>query len=74
MSSQEIHMPAPYERRLLHHAEVSSLLPLTKEQIAWLVDTRQLQPLLICGESLYDSNQIDDLINVYLKTASRRVQ
>ena len=67
-------MPAPYERRLLQHAEVSALLPLTQAQIAWLVDTRQLQPILICGESLYDSNQIDNLINTYLKTASRRVQ
>jgi hypothetical protein len=67
-------MPVPYERRLLQYTEVSALLQLSQEQIDWLVNTRQLQPLLICGESLYDSNQIDDLINVYLKTASRRVQ
>jgi hypothetical protein len=59
---------------LLQHAEVSALLPLSEEQISWLVNTRQLQPILICGETLYDSNQIDDLIDVYLKTASRRVQ
>jgi hypothetical protein len=67
-------MPVPYERRLLQYTEVSALLQLSQEQIDWLVNTRQLQPLLICGESLYDSNQIDHLINVYLKTASRRVQ
>ena len=67
-------MAAPYVRRLLQHAEVSALLQLTQEQIDWLVDTRQLQPLMICGQSLYDSRQIYDLIDVYLKTATRRVQ
>lgn len=65
-------MPEPYQRRLLQHAELSALLPLTQEQIDWLVSTRQLQPLKICGETLYDSRQIDHLIDSYLTTASRR--
>ena len=67
-------MNAPSERRLLQHAEVSALLQLTQAQIDWLVSTRQLQPLKICGESRYDSRQIDDLIETYLTTASRRIQ
>jgi hypothetical protein len=67
-------MAAPRDRRLYAGADLPELLQLTQEQIDWLVSTRQLQPLKICGESRFDSRQIDDLINTYLTTASRRVQ
>lgn len=66
-------MAAPQDRRLYADADLSELLQLTQEQIDWLVSTRQLQPLKICGESRYDSRQIDHLIDSYLTTASRRV-
>lgn len=67
-------MLEPQDRRLYADADLPELLQLTQEQIDWLVVTRQLQPLKICGESRFDSRQIDDLIDVYLKTASRRIQ
>jgi hypothetical protein len=67
-------MAAPQDRRLYAGADLPELLQLTQEQIDWLVGTRQLQPLRICGQVRYDSRQIDDLINTYLTTASRRVQ
>jgi len=67
-------MALPQERRLYVDTDLPALLRLTQEQIDWLVNTRQLQPLQICGESRYDSRQIDDLINTYLQTASKRVQ
>jgi hypothetical protein len=66
-------MSQPQDRRLYAAADLSELLQLTTEQIDWLVGTRQLQPLKICGESRFDSRQVDDLINTYLTTASRRV-
>ena len=65
-------MAAPQGRRLYVGADLPDLLHLTQEQIDWLVETRQLQPFQICGESRYDSRQIDDLINTYRQTASRR--
>jgi len=67
-------MAAPQDRRLYAAADLPGLLQLTTEQIDWLVGTRQLQPLKICGESRFDSRQVDDLINTYLTTASRRIQ
>lgn len=62
------------DRRLYTPAELPSLLQLSQEQIDWLVSTRQLQPLKICGESRFDSRAIDQLIDTYKNTASRRVQ
>jgi hypothetical protein len=47
-------MAAPQDRRLYAGADLPELLQLTEEQIDWLVSTRQLQPLKICGESRYD--------------------
>jgi hypothetical protein len=67
-------MATQQDRRLYAGAELPELLQLTQEQIDWLVNTRQLQPIKICGESRYDSRQIDDLIDTYLTTASRRIQ
>ncbi|CAN5691264.1 hypothetical protein BH10ACI4_BH10ACI4_34640 [soil metagenome] len=61
-------------RRLLQHAELSALLQLTQEQIDWLVNTRQIQPLQICGEARFDSRDVDGLIDTYKTTAARRIQ
>ena len=62
------------DRRLYTRSELPHLLQLTQEQIDWLVSTRQLQPLQICGEIRFDSQDIDELIGTYKTTSSRRVQ
>jgi hypothetical protein len=67
-------MSVPLQRRLLQHAELPALLQLTQEQIDWLVNTRQLQPLQICGQTRFDSLDVDSLIQVYKTTAKRRIQ
>lgn len=74
LCQQEEYVAAPQIRRLYEGADLPGLLRLSQEQIDWLVGTRQLQPLRICGEVRYDSRQIDDLINTYLITASKRAQ
>lgn len=67
-------MSTPQERRLYVGTELSSLLQLSQEQIDWLVNTRQLRPLTICGQVRFDSRDVDGLIQTYKATVSRRVQ
>jgi hypothetical protein len=62
------------ERRLYAGSELPDLLQLSPEQISWLVQTRQLHSLKICGETRFDSRDLDRLIENYKLTASRRVQ
>jgi hypothetical protein len=62
------------ERRLYAGIELSALLQLSEEQVSWLVNTRQLQPLNICGQMRFDSRDVEGLIQTYKVTASRRVQ
>jgi hypothetical protein len=63
-----------HERRLLTRDEVLSLLHLSDEQLQLLIRTRQLVPIRIAGEERFDSRDVDQLIESYKSTASRRSQ
>jgi len=67
-------MSTSSERHLLQHAEVSTLLQLTLEQIDWLVSTRQITPLRICGQLRFDSHDVYELIETYKQTSTKRIQ
>ena len=60
------------DRRLSSGGELPALLQLSQEQIDWLVNTRQLNPLIICGQKRFDSRDVDTLIQTYKETALRR--
>jgi integrase len=46
-------MQAQQERRLYHKADLSAVLQLSEPMIHWLIDTKQLRPLLLCGDPLF---------------------
>jgi len=60
------------ERKLLQRCDLVALLQLTKEKIDWLVGTRQIRPLLICGEERFDTREVDRLIAMYQQIAERK--
>lgn len=59
-------------RRLLLRAEALSYLQLEDEQLQTLINTRQITPIRIAGVERFDRNDLDELINTYKTTASRR--
>jgi hypothetical protein len=59
-------------RRLLDRVEAVSYLALDDGKLQTLIDTRQITPLRIVGVERFDRNDLDDLINTYKTTASRR--
>jgi hypothetical protein len=59
-------------RRLLLRAEALTYLQLDDEQLQTLIDTRQITPLRIARVERFDLNDLDELINAYKSTASRR--
>jgi hypothetical protein len=61
-------------RRLLTRDEVLTLLHLSDEQIQLLISTRQIVPIRIAGEERFDSRDLDQLIETYKSTGSRRSQ
>ena len=65
-----MHKPQP--RRLLVRAEALSYLQLDDEKLQTLVNTRQITPIRIAGGERFDLNDLDQLINDYRATASRR--
>ncbi len=65
-----MHRPQP--RRLLLRAEALSYLQLDDEQLQTLINTRQITPVRIAGVERFDLNDLDQLINEYKTTASRR--
>ena len=60
------------ERRLLTRDEVLALLNLSNEKVDQLINTRQITAIRIAGEERFDSRDIDQLIESYKSTASRR--
>jgi hypothetical protein len=60
-------------RRLLLRAEALSYLKLDDEQLQTLINTRQITPVRIAGVERFDLNDLDQLINEYKTTASRRL-
>jgi hypothetical protein len=65
-----MHKPQP--RRLLVRAEALSYLRLDDDKLQPLIDTRQITPIRISGAERFDLNDLDELINAYKATASRR--
>jgi hypothetical protein len=59
-------------RRLYQKTDLCNLLQLPEPKIDWLIRTGQLQPLIICGETRFDSADIAELINTYLAVAKRK--
>ena len=65
-------MNKPLPRRLLDRAEAVSYLRLDDDKLQPLIDTRQITPIRISGAERFDLNDLDELINAYKATASRR--
>jgi hypothetical protein len=61
-------------RRLLVRNDIVAILQLSDEKVEQLINTRQIQPMRIAGEERFDSADIDNLIDAYKATASRRPQ
>jgi hypothetical protein len=61
-------------RRLLIRNEVLAVLQLSEDQVQSLINTRQLVSIRIAGEERFDSRDLDQLIDTYKATASRRPQ
>jgi hypothetical protein len=65
-------VPLQSDRRLYQPAELPTVLQLSQEQINWLTNTGQLNPIRIAGEIRYDSRELDALIDTYLQIAKRK--
>jgi hypothetical protein len=65
---------ARVHRRLLIRQEALGLLQLSDEQLQLLVNTRQVTVIRIAGEERFDSRDLEQLIESYKTTASRRAQ
>jgi hypothetical protein len=70
--SPDLAMNESPSRRLLLRAEALSYLQLEDEQLQNLIDTRQITPIRIAGVERFDLNDLNELINTYKTTASRR--
>ena len=60
--------------RLLTAADLITLLQLPEPKVRWLIDTRQIHPLLLCGEERFDSREIEALIHTYRQISERKEQ
>jgi hypothetical protein len=58
--------------RLLQKTDVMALLQLPEPQVQWLIDTRQIRSLLLCGEERFDSREVDRLIATYQQISERK--
>lgn len=62
------------QRHLLQRGQAVNLLQISDDDFQWLLDTKQLVEILIRGHQLFDSRDIDRLIESYRSTAQRRAQ
>jgi hypothetical protein len=60
------------EGRLVDFNEVTELLKLSSTDVTWLVDTGQLSPIRICGQTRYDRRDIERLIEFYKRVQHQR--
>lgn len=67
-------MPSSIQRRLMAREEVLAVLQLSDDQVQQLINTRQIQTIMIVGEERFDSLDLYRLIEAYKSTASRRIQ
>jgi hypothetical protein len=65
-------MPDTQERRLFKKVDLMALLQLPEPKVQWLIDTKQLRALLLCGEERFDSKELDRLISTYQQIATRK--
>lgn len=61
------------QRRLLTRVDLVALLQLSEPKVQWLIDSRQIHALLLCGgEERFDSREIDQFIETYKQIAARK--
>lgn len=65
-------MQSTQQPKLLIRSDLVALLQLSEKQIDWLISTRQLRPLLICGEQRFDAREVDRLIATYQQIKEKR--
>jgi hypothetical protein len=65
-------MEVAFHRRLMPRDEAAQMLHLTDEDIQWLVDTKQLPEIRLRGRKLFDSRDLDQLIDTYKTLVTRR--
>jgi hypothetical protein len=60
------------ERVLVTIDDVMALLCLDRSHIEWLANSGQLQPIQICGQERFDTQDIRRLVETYKTTQMRR--
>ncbi|HEY2470146.1 MAG TPA: hypothetical protein VGI45_20265 [Terracidiphilus sp.] len=63
---------APEQPRLLTAADLIAILQLSEPKVRWLIDTKQIQPFLLCGEERFDAREVDALIRTYRQISERK--
>ena len=57
---------------LISIERVMEMLDLTNEQVTWLSNTGQLQPIHICDQTRFDVRDVRSLVDSYRMTQARR--
>jgi hypothetical protein len=57
---------------LISYERVMETLSLTREQVDWLSNTGQLQPINICGQVRFDAYDVRSLVDNYKTIQARR--
>ena len=65
---------APQQPRLLTAADLIATLQLPEHKVRWLIDTKQIHRLLLCGEERFDALEVEALIRTYLQISERKEQ
>ena len=65
-------MQGTQERRLLQKTDLIAILQLPEPKVQWLIDTKQIRSILLCGEERFDSKELDRLIATYQQIAERK--
>jgi len=58
--------------RLLTAADLITILQLPEPKVRWLIDTRQIHRVLLCGEERFDAREIEALIRTYRQISERK--
>ena len=65
-------MQGAQQRRLLQKTDLVAILQLTEPKVQWLIDTKQIRSILLCGEERFDSKELDRLIATYQQIEERK--
>lgn len=60
--------------RLLQRSDLPAVLQLPEPKVQWLIDTKQIRSILLCGEERFDTKELDRLIATYRQIAERKDQ